>query len=372
MTLNSKELTLSVDFKKGVIASLLLRGHERLAADSPIFRARLRDREGNSVLLTSYDARTCIEKDDGAIYTDFSGADISVRICLTDEDGEAAWRIAVKPESNDYFVEWVEFPPVILPDLKENNDCANAGRILFPYNKGVLVSDIDSREETAFRYTEPEYPSRGSYAIFPNMVCSQMLAYLWDDAGLYIGAHDAQRGVKDINFLKVNEGVMLRFRLFCGTDFGEKFETDYPIVFSVTDGNWESSAERYRNWFETTLPLTIKKIPENEAVPEWYADSPLVVSYPVRGTHDMDKMQPNKLYPYTNALPLLDEIKKACDSRLLVLLMHWEGTAPWAPPTYGRRSEELRISMSFCIRFMTMAICSAYIAQALATRCRAI
>jgi len=46
----------------------------------------------------------------------------------------------------------------------------------------------------------------------------------------------------------------------------------------------------------------------------------------------MDEMKANKLHPYTNALPLLDDIRKACDSRLLVLLMHWEGTAPWAPP----------------------------------------
>ena len=46
----------------------------------------------------------------------------------------------------------------------------------------------------------------------------------------------------------------------------------------------------------------------------------------------MDEMKPNKLYPYTNALPLLEKIKGVCNSRLLVLLMHWESTAPWAPP----------------------------------------
>ena len=159
-----------------------------------------------------------------------------------------------------------------------------------------------------------------------------MLAYLWKDSGLYIGAHDPHRAVKDINIVKVAEGVTLKLRLFCGSDFGQKFKNDYPIIFSVTDSRWESAAERYRAWFETSLPKRVKKINENCELPEWYADSPLVVSYPIRGTHDMDEMFPNKLYPYTNALPILDSIKKACDARLLVLLMHWEGTAPWAPP----------------------------------------
>jgi hypothetical protein len=80
-------------------------------------------------------------------------------------------------------------------------------------------------------HNEPEYPSMGSYSIFPNMLSSQMIAYLWNDIGLYIGAHDERRGVKEIDFLTQNGGVTLRMRLFCGVDFGEKFETEYPIVF---------------------------------------------------------------------------------------------------------------------------------------------
>lgn len=330
-TLALKNMTLCVDFAKGRIESLVISGRERIASPMPLFCIRLRDKEVRAVLCTSYDAVHCTQTENGAIYSGFSCLDVSVRIYLTDERGEAAWRIAVAPHNDRYFVEWVDFPPVHLPALKENNSSGNGGRILLPYNEGVIISDIDAREE-AMPHIEAEYPSLGSYTVFPNMICSQMLAYLWDDAGLYIGAHDARRGVKAIDVIKENNGVTLRLRLFCGTDFGEKFETDYPIVFSVTDGAWESAAERYREWFEKSLPNGAKKILENSALPDWYADSPLVVSYPVRGIHDMDEMKPNKLYPYTNAIPLLDEIRSVCDCRLLVLLMHWEGTAPWAPP----------------------------------------
>ena len=326
MTINLNNLSLAVDFKNGNITSLTLNNKERLKALSSLFSLRLRDKEGSPSILTAYDAKTCTETADGAVYSDFPCADISVCVKLTDENGEAAWRICVTPNDSNYFVEWVDFPTITLPELQ------NEAKVLFPYNEGVLISDTKIRDNMWLHHNDAEYPSMGSYSVFPNMLCSQMIAYLWNDAGLYIGAHDSRRAPKEIDLLTQNGGVTLRMRLFCGCDLGEKFETDYPIVFSAIEGKWEAAAERYRDWFESALPKKVKKLSDKTDLPDWYAESPLVVTYPIRGVHDTDEMSPNKLYPYTNALPVLKEIKRVCDSRLLVLLMHWEGTAPWAPP----------------------------------------
>lgn len=329
------EFSLSVDYEKGIISSLILNGVERKNSDSPIFRVGLRNSAGDQIIMDSCNAETVREISDGAEYIWIGPGgqkNLVISVMLSHFDGGAEWRVSAQNGVPDLLIEWIEFPMINLPPLRENNKNGKGGEILFPFNEGALVSDLSCREEGSFRHMEPEYPSKGSYAIFPNMICSQMIAYLWDDCGLYFGAHDSARGVKAIDFYGESGGVTLQMRLYSGVSYGEDFMPDYPMIWAVTDGNWMSAAEIYRKWFETNLPAEAIKVSENDTLPEWYEDSPLVVSYPVRGRFDTDEMSPNALYPYTNALPMIDEIKSVTDSRILVLLMHWEGTAPWAPP----------------------------------------
>lgn len=325
-------MNLTVDFAAGEIASLLLGGRERIVSPSPLFVLRLRDTRGNATVYTARDASTCSIDEDGATYAGFGVAELSVRVCLANQNGSAAWRVFVRGLDGEHVVEWIDFPLITLPALTENNQNGDGGKVLLPYNEGVLVSNQDYRQMTDFRHWEPEYPSLGCYPVFPNMISSQMMAYLWKDAGIYFGAHDKARAVKGISFYPDQGGTTMQMRLFCGVDYGQDFVMDYDIVWSAIDGRWESAAELYRAWFEQNLPPRAKKIKDNTDLPAWYAESPLVVTYCVRGIHDMDEMSPNALFPYTNALPLLDQIKSRAETRLLVLLMHWEGTAPWAPP----------------------------------------
>lgn len=323
-------LTVYVDFKAGCVKKLCLKGKNRLAGEAPLFRVCMRDIKGEPFEFTAFDAKKCAETKNGAVYGFDNGA--SVTVSLDNENGSAAWRLNVRNVPDGRFVEWVEFGMAVLPKLRDNNEDGNGGSVLFPYNEGVLVSDYSVRERTSFLHWPLEYPSYGSLAMFPNMGCSQMLAYLFDDAGLYFGAHDPERGLKGVDYFDVGSGIEMRFRIFSGAGFGEDYDPGFPVVWSGCGPSWEDAALIYRKFFEENLPAKARKISENEDLPEWYPDSPLVVSYPVRGVHDMDEMKPNAFFPYSEALPVLDKIKEKTGARILALLMHWEGTAPWAPP----------------------------------------
>ena len=317
-------MNIQIDYERGCLCSLVLGGRERLAAQTPLFRICLRGKDGQTLHIHAGQGEFVKGE-----YRNLSGLE-RVTLSVVPTEQEVRWRIAVTPTA-DWAVEWVEFPGVILPDLQQQ-DPVCGGTVLYPYNEGALIRDRLTREQTAFRSVEPAYPSHGCMPVFPNMVCSQMMAYLWEDCGLYIGLHDPSRAVKGIDFVGCEGGVLMRTRLFGGADFGEACAMDWDAVWREIDGRWESAAECYRAWLETALPPRVRKVCENSDLPGWYTELPLVVSYPVRGRYDTDKMTPNAFYPYTNALPVLERIKAQTGASVMALLMHWEGTAPWAPP----------------------------------------
>lgn len=323
------------DFKKGVVTSLKYKGEEICAKESLIFSVRLTDRAGKFEDLSSNNAKKVEVSSDGftATYLGFS-EDIVVTVTLVLTEKGFTLRFKVKNET-DKIVEHVEYLPLVLkPFIKHNGvEVGGKGKMLYPYNEGVIVED--SYFLSLCRpYREPSYPSEGSFGIFPNMVQSQFMAYLFEGKGLYIGAHDEKRGLKAINFFDCDEShnIQLQLRLYSGKNYGEDFSPDYDVVYELFDGDWMDGAEIYKKWFYAHLPEGLKKVVDNPKLPEWYHDFPVILTYPVRGYHDMDEMTPNELFPYVNVLPYVDEISRLTGAKIMVILMHWEGTAPWAPP----------------------------------------
>lgn len=332
--------SLSYDERRAELTSLVFEGKEYIATRLPIFTIGLRNCGGELERLSAREFKLLSTEERKLGFTCVYVNDLTTVSVSADCGEELDWHITVHGLP-DKVIEWVCFPQLAVPD-----DFANHGgssKLLWGFNEGVLIEDTDERDK-GFPYQEPQYPSQGLYNIFPAVVETQFMAYYDDRNGLYIASHDYDNNLKGISFVRdCDAGVRLEYRHFTSSYFGDDYTMPYPMVIRFFHGDWTDAAQIYKDWFERTPHDEFIPIEKNDALPDWYAKSPVVITYPVRGIHDMDEMTPNKLFPYVNVMPLVERFEKTLHSKIMILLMHWEGTAPWAPPIvwppYGGEQE---------------------------------
>lgn len=323
--LNNGRIT--VDFESKKIQSLIVDGEEFIRGNVPFFSVRLRNKNNQKRMITAFDCDFVTVEGDKAYYTH---KEVDVVLCVQQEKDSLLWRIHVKNKTED-LIELVDIMSIGVNQKfrDEENGC---GAILTSYNEGVLVTDMTVREQYHLNYQDVDYPSEGSFSLFPNMLSSQFMSYLCGNGGVYWGLHDKDRTLKHMDFCYDTDCTRIMLRPFCDVGYGEDYEMPFDGVMMLFEGDWQDACEIYKQWFEHNLPAGVKKISEQSDLPSWYGQSPIVVAYPVLGRYDTDEMKPNGLFPYENALPSLREISRETDSSVMALLMHWEGTAPWAPP----------------------------------------
>ena len=331
MIFENKKYTIEID-QKGAIISLVSGGKQFVCRRLPLMQVCLRNK-GETRSFNSDNAEAIEIKKN----RDF----VEIKYCFENSNLIIYTRLSFKnrveatlsfDNNTGMYVEWIDFPQIAVPnDLVSTG---GSGHIVIDTNEGMLIEDIKLKENFyPYKYRPMNYPSEGLYAMFPAVVQSQFLSYYDDNAGIYIAAEDAKRSVKGIDFGPLEDAIKLQIKLYPGIEKTQKhFELQFNVVIDFFCGDWYDAAELYRNWFEANLPEDLLPIEDNATLPEWYTDSPLVVTYPVQGIHDMDPSGPNRLFPYNNALPHLDKLGELTGSRIMPVLMHWEGTAPWAPP----------------------------------------
>ena len=316
--------TLKTVIKDGLLISLSFNGKELIKASSPIFRLCLIEKNGNRHILRSDEAGIIRKNGNNTVFSGFA-FDISVNIKIIEQIDKILVFADIK-NGTCLAVERITLLPLNLLPLCGDGGDENT-RLLLPYNEGLIVDCVKKIPDIP-----AQYPSSGGSFMFPNMMFAQTASYLFESDGIdfYLNTYtpDESRAPKEIT---VRDGELI-FNIFTGSYFGESVSLTYPYVLRCGKGRWEQSCCEYRDWFSAHLPPDVRKVEENKDLPKWYNDNILVITYPVRGEHDMDNPEPNAMFPYINAYPLIDEIKNKTGMHPLVLLMHWEGTAPWAPP----------------------------------------
>ncbi len=325
------------DEEKARIRKLNYLGKEFSFTDVPIFEISQRDEKGRQykTAATDFELKEC-NSNDNQFSCIYENTELSVKISA-EINTAISWGISVRNRGSKV-IEWVNYPQIVVEN--DFKDHGGNSRILWGFDEGIIVDDMEFRN-SLFGYKEPTYPSEGTMGMYPAIVELPCMAYYNDRCGLYFAAHDAEDNLKGIDFYAYHNGVKLQFRHFAGSDFGKDYEMQYPMVMQFFEGDWYAAASIYREWFEKRKNYI--PIENNFNLPEWYSESPVVVTYPVRGLFDTDEMKPNKLFPYCNALKEIEKFEKQFNSKIMVLLMHWEGTAPWAPPIvwppYGGENE---------------------------------
>lgn len=291
------------------------------------FILQFRDIIGNPIRISRNDFSQCtVSEKDGVFRISHSECrkipGMQVNITVSKYPDGIHWNIAVEHENPYIKTEWVDFPRVSIARK-------TAEKWLLPFAEGTLISDLDSREKrNGFKCEYAEYPMTGVSGFYPGPAAMQFEACYGESGGLFILCADPSHAPKSID-VKTDgpDACRLMLQHFTG---GEN-SPGYDVVFSGFQGDWQDAAELYRSWMEKNDPYLPSKL--SDTMPEWLMESPVFLIYPVKGTGmDNGDLTPNEYYPYENALPVVERYRQMWGGSFVALLMHWEGTAPWAPP----------------------------------------
>ncbi len=319
----------------GVITSFSVNGRELLAKQNEpsAIWVKLIDNNGDYLSIKSGKVYAAEQTGDGYKFTykNIGGISFNAETYIKFSDNSDFIYMTMNYENlTGYTVEFVNFGSFTVPhNLKEDG---GDGKIFWPGAEGGIIHSVGQRDIfPSTKYREPDYDVlcgwRGCYPGFTQM---QFMSYYTENGGFYLGHHDSAANLKMLEYHNVDEGIRLENFIFPG-DASENHELGYDIVFSAFEGDWYTAADIYKEWLEQSGILSVKSR-ENKNIPAWMEDSPVIFVYAVRGAQDTGDMTPNCYFPLLEGLDYVYPLGKKVDSSFMPLLMHWEGTAPWAPP----------------------------------------
>ena len=314
--------TLTCD-DRGRIAGLRHNGVETAAPAEEAFLLGFRDGKRDPVILTGADFAACSagEREGGIRFTysgNAKGLEVGIDVSATEEGFE--FRPEVRNIPDDFPLEWIDAPAVCV--RKE-------GLLLWPRCEGVLIDGSDRREDygpwhvAGFVDTFP-----GGF--YPGHCQMQFLCH-YDESGegLYFEAADRSHTLKCVDFAPAGENRRLSLQTFCGGRVKDGvYRSPFCCLLRGLTGDWRDGCAIYRDRIASDPVL-----PPKGGYRPMMRRSPVILIYPVQGEgKDCGDMTTNEYYPYTEALPVVEGLAEKLQSPVMSLLMHWEGTAPWAPP----------------------------------------
>ena len=171
---------IDVDFEAKKIVSMLVDGRELIKGNIPFFSVRLRKKNNEKRIITAFDCTFLKVEQENAYYTH---EEVDVVLSIRQSKKGLLWRINVKNKTKDV-IELVDVMSFGVGE-KLRDEEGGYGALLTSYNEGALITDMTVREQYHLNYHDVDYPSEGSFFLFPNMLSSQFMAYLTEKGGVY-------------------------------------------------------------------------------------------------------------------------------------------------------------------------------------------
>lgn len=296
--------------------------------DSNLFEIVFLDKNGELLSVSADLLTKTLSRDDLLVFKDASVFDGEVFIYI-DKQNEKKLSLKIEVVNNsDFIIESIKFPNVKFScNLKGDGGDST---IFWPSMEGTLIEKKSNKY-----YSDAAEKCVGGYSgLTPGGAAMQFMSLYSDKNGIYYAAHDENSNVKDFEYY-FNDDNTITFECKHYVGGVKSYKMPFPMVISEFEGDWQDAAEIYRTWLYSSNMALPEKLEKRTDLPKWLFDSPITLIYPVRGKTDKDcdaDMVENCYYPYSNILPYVDEFAEKLDSRIMPLIMHWEGSAPWANP----------------------------------------
>jgi len=323
LVFSSGGATLALLPASGAVVSLKTEdGVERLAAADEAFTLQFLDGNGLATRLRS-SAFKFAPHGNVLVWTHANGLSVTMRVAA--DGGEFSFTPEVTGIPSGYSLEWFDGPQVFI---------ANDRTLYWPFYDGCEVTDFSNREGREWTEYRPlgYTPRRKAWgSLYPGSCQMQFMAAYKDGHGVYFSAVDPRHTPKGVEYDWMTPNTTrLSLQTFCGDLTAGAWKPGFHYLVKPYNGGWMEACEFYRDWVRT-LPGFDKP----PARPEWAYESPINLIYPVQGEgidHGPAPLPPNRYFPFMNVMPEVEKYGRLFDSKLMALIMHWEGTAPWCPP----------------------------------------
>lgn len=331
MIIQRANYTMHLDDNTGEILSFKgVTGYDYIGKNTPLVKIYLLNREGKRVEALSGKAAN-IRLEGTVVTIDYDemslpGIRVKATVDCTD-DRLADFRLRVF-NGTGMKLEAIQYPCVIIKNMLAKDNY----KLFWPAMEGCEITDVNFRTELMSHADQTVWPAKGWQGVYPGACPMQFMAYYNGVHGMYFASHDKQSNFKLIEWLPEDNGIRLIQQVYPQAGYDKGYEYSYGVKLGAFRGNWYDAAEIYRNFVHAEMLTDVKKLKDNDKLPKWLFEPLTVITFPVRGYCDTGDMSPNCFYPYTNCLPYIQKYEEYFGNRQMVLLMHWEGTAPWAPP----------------------------------------